>query len=139
MSERKRGPLDKLNHASPISEADLRSRRTGHPNTRHTMKHAPSRHREFGENLRGPYDQQFGQGTKFPPHVTTGNITKMQKEVLTEYQKYHRGQPSKVTNVQEAGGAKRVTVKIRRFGVVLVGAFIRFGSICTLFPDDDKR
>jgi len=137
MFERKRGPLDELNHASPITEADLRSRRTGHPNTGRPMKHATSRHREFGETLQGPYNQQFGQGTKFPSHVTAGDITKMQKKVLGEYQKYHRGKPNKVETVQDAGGAKRVTVKIDKYGVSRVGAFIRYGSICTLFPEDD--
>jgi len=104
------------------------------------MSHAASRHRDFGDDtkLESTRGGGFSQGGTFPRHVNAGQITEMEKMVAEEWEKYRQGRPSKIVSVQDAGGAKRITVAINKFGVEDVGAFIRVGQTCTVFPEDDN-
>ena len=122
-------------HSSSEIEPDLRSRRVAHPETGRLMKHSVCRHL-LHEDLRWPNGELFNQGTLFPEHLTAGQITKIERMVLEEYQNYLHGKKSNVRLVQKANGADRVVILLKKFGVEEVGAFIRNGSICTVFPED---
>ena len=103
------------------------------------MKHSTSRHRDLRAGTLNWQDkeQPFGQGGVFPPHVNAGQITEIERYVLQQYQRYKRGQPSQICSINSAGGAERLVVTLDKFGVRRVGAFIRNGSICTVFQEDD--
>lgn len=128
--------MKKIFHSSSDMEPDLKSKRVEHPVSGRPMKHSVSRHCNL-DGLRWQDGQVFGQGTPFPRHVNAGQITEIEKFVLNEYQNYMRGRPSQVIAVQDAGGADRIVVNLGKFGVGEVGAFIRNGSICTVFPEDE--
>jgi hypothetical protein len=44
---------------------------------------------------------------------------------------------SQVVGIQRAGDAYRITVRVDKYGVELVGSFIRNGQVSTVFPEDD--
>lgn len=124
-------------HSSPVMEPDLRSRRATHPKQpEQLMKHSISRHCAI-EQLCWPDGSPFAKGTPFPKWVKPGHITRMQKLVLQEYQRYRKGVKSKLVSVQPAGDAERIVVRLKLYGIRDVGAFIRNGSICTIFPEDN--
>jgi len=117
---------------------DLLSRRAASSQNGRIMPHAVSRHCDLGE--RQPLRDDggiFGQGTLFPPYVNSGQIGKLQEMVNSEYHKWLKGRRSKVFLVQDAGGADRVTVKVKKYGIRFVGGFVRNGKIATVFTEDD--
>ncbi|HNZ84648.1 MAG TPA: hypothetical protein PKH59_02175 [Candidatus Woesebacteria bacterium] len=118
---------------------DLESRnRAVNPNTGALMPHSVSRHLDRGGEVFRDNGNRFGQGTLFPPHVKSGDITKIERIVSVEYYKFKRGRESKILSCQEAGGADRITMNLGQFGVEIVGSFVRRGSLCTVFPEEER-
>ena len=137
---REKGWLVRIFHSSPDMEPDLRSKRTIHPITGREMKHTVSRHCDLGvDELSWPNGQKFGRGSQFPSHVSAGDISRIQKIVLVEYQNFKKGRRNNILNCQDAGGADKVMLKLEKYGVEIVGAFIRNGSICTVFPVEERK
>ncbi|HOR01953.1 MAG TPA: hypothetical protein PKZ92_01700 [Candidatus Woesebacteria bacterium] len=110
--------------------------RAVNPNTGALMPHSVSSHRNgvFREN-----GNRFGQGTLFPTHIKSGDITKIERMVALEYYKFRKGRESKILSCQNAGGADRITMNLNRFGVKIIGSFVRRGSLCTVFPEESKE
>ncbi len=98
--------------------------RAVNPNTGALMPHSVSSHRNgvFREN-----GNRFGQGTLFPTHIKSGDITKIERMVALEYYKFRKGRES------------RITMNLNRFGVKIIGSFVRRGSLCTVFPEESKE
>jgi hypothetical protein len=134
---RESGWMRKIFHSSSSMEPDLKSKRVANPASGTLMKHSAAGHRGDIEELTWPNGQEFGRGELFPKHVTPGDITKIEKFVLQEYQKYMHRQSSQITSFQDAGGSHRIVVWLGKYGVDKVGAFIRNGSICSVFPEKD--
>lgn len=127
--------MERLFHGAPPTEADLRSRR-GVDQRGKVVKHAVSRHMPTKE-VTHPDGNVFGKGTPFPAHVRPGDITFIEKHVAREFQLWKRNLNSQIVDAQECGGAFRVRVALYKFGVGHIGAFVRNGSVCTVFPDDE--
>ena len=75
----------------------------------------------------------------FPTHIKSGDITKIERMVALEYYKFRKGRESKILSCQNAGGADRITMNLNRFGVKIIGSFVRRGSLCTVFPEESKE
>lgn len=109
------------------------------PNTGALMPHSVSRHLNHRNEVFRENGNRFGQGTLFPAHIKSGDITKIERMVALEYYKFRRGQESKILSCQDAGGADRITMNLNQFGVKIIGSFIRRGSLCTVFPEEGKN
>lgn len=119
---------------------DLKSKnRAVNPNTGTLMPHSVSRHLDRGVEVFRNNGSKFRQGSLFPPHIKSGDITKIERIVAGEYYKYKRGMESKILSCKDAGGADRITVNLDKFGVTTVGSFVRRGGMCTVFPEDGAR
>lgn len=130
--------MERIYHSSASMEPDLRSKRGARATEpSKQLKHSVSRHCSLDE-VQNEDGSPFRVGTTFPKWVKPGDITRIQKIVLDEYQKYMHGKKSRVESIKDAGGAERVVVLMRKYGVKKVGAFIRNGSICTVFPEDNE-
>src|SRR3989344_4945086 len=106
-------------------DSDLISRRAVHPANGKVMPHACARHRDLGGRPRWPDGNTFGQGTLFPPYVTSGQIKKIQRLIAAEYAKYRQGLPSRVIEARPAGDSMRIKVELDQYGIGTVGSFIR--------------
>lgn len=138
VTREKRGFLQSLFGRRKSRTPDLYSNRALHPETNNFMPHAVSRHKNFGGKL--IYHQTgelFTQGRGiFPKHMSAGQINEVGKIVLEEWQNFKTGRKTKITSVQDAGGSVRIIVRINKFGVGDVGAFVRYGQVCSVFPED---
>lgn len=108
------------------------------PNTGSLMPHSVSRHLDHGGEVFRSNGNRFRQGTLFPPHIKSGDITKIERIVALEYHKHKKGKESKILNCKNAGGADRVTMDLNRFGIGIIGSFVRRGGLCTVFPDENN-
>lgn len=128
-------------HGDMDRTPDLLGRRAVNPDSERIMPHAQSRHYDFGDEveLTHPDGNKFGQGTLFPRHIRPCDLTDIQKTVRDEYILHKKGQPSRVVDSREAGGAVRVTVELKKYGVKKVGGFLRNGQVCTVFPEYDEE
>lgn len=130
--------MKEIYRSSACMEPDLRSKRgsrAAQPDK--PLKHSVSRHCALDDEVLNEDGSPFRVGTTFPKWIKPGDITRIQKIVLGEYQRYKHGKSSQVTSITVTGGAERVVVQLRKYGVRRVGAFIRNGSICTVFPEFD--
>lgn len=109
------------------------------PNGGMLMPHSVSRHLDHGGEIYRINGNKFKQGSLFPAHVKSGDITKIERTMMMEYHKYKQGKKSKILSCKNAGGANRVTMKLNQYGVNVVGSFIRRGELCTIFPDINKN
>lgn len=117
----------------------LTTKRAVHKTTGVTLPHVASRHVDYGDvPLIHPDGNPFAQGSLFPPNVTAGVVTKIERQVQQEYDRFRRGHQSRITRFQSAGGAERVTLNLRTHGVTRLGAFIRGGVVATVFPEKSK-
>jgi hypothetical protein len=118
---------------------DLETRnRAINPRSGVLMPHSVSRHIDYGEEIYRNNGNKFSQGTLFPTWVKSGDVTKIERQVATEYYKFKQGRKSKILSCKEAGGANRITMELKQFGVEIVGSFIRKTGLCTVFPEDIK-
>ncbi len=105
----------------------------------HLKPHAPSRHQVNESGLVHPSSGfLFGQGTLFPNHVQAGDITHIERTVQHEWDMFQDKRKSAVHDVRDAGGAKRISVRLDKFGVRTVGAFVRNGQVVTVFPEESN-
>lgn len=112
--------------------------RAVNPSTGTLMPHSVSRHINHGGEVFRNNGNKFGQGTLFPAHVRSGDITRIGRQMAFEYHRFKQGYKSKILSCKGAGGADRVTMDLNQFGVEIVGSFIRRGELCTVFPDENK-
>jgi len=109
------------------------------PRSGKLMPHSVSRHLDYGEEIYRNNGNKFSQGTLFPAHVKSGDITKIERQVASEYFKFKRDRKSKILSCKEAGGANRITMELKQFGVEIIGSFIRKKGLCTVFPEENKK
>ena len=127
-----------MQEMSGLRVPDLTTKnRAINPNSGCLMPHSESRHLYFETCLSRENNNRFGQGSLFLHHVKAGDITEIERITAYEYHKFKKGLESKITNCQNAGGAERVTLELNQFGIKRIGSFIRRGSICTVFPEDE--
>lgn len=106
--------------------------------SQHLLAHAPSRHRDLGQDVQllHPDGRNFGQGTLFPRYITTAHITEMENIVQNAWEKWRKGYPSKIHACQSASDAYRVMVRLGKYGIKYIGAFIRDNQVATVFPEE---
>ena len=127
------------------SRGDLLSRRGYHPDSRHCIGHAQSRHCDYGENPVHENGNIFGQGTKFPKHIRPGDITRIRTIVYNAWRFHYHGRAkpqNPVEVVHKYGdGSTRIAVQLNMLGLTRVDAIVTHnGGIHTLFvPYSDVR
>ncbi|MBN1169010.1 hypothetical protein JXA63_03920 [Candidatus Woesebacteria bacterium] len=116
---------------------NLRGKRAKDTEEDLTLTHVDSRHRgDDRELVHEDCGMPFGRGTQFPPHVNAGNIREMEKTVEGEWRNYTKGHPSNIKEAKPAGDAMYVEVRMDKYGVRLVGGFLRQGQVATIFPEE---
>ncbi len=112
--------------------------RAVNPSTGSLMPHSVSRHLDHGQDVFRNNGNKFGQGTLFPPHIRSGDITRIERRVASEYYRFRQGYKTKILSCKNAGGADRITMELNQFGVEIVGSFVRRKGLCTVFPEENK-
>jgi hypothetical protein len=101
--------------------------------------HEATRHQDSGQNfLKKDGSVIENRGTLFPPHVSSGDISKIKKHVERQYALHRMGRASSVVGVESARFGKKVIVRVDSFGVSVVGAYVMMGHIMSVFPEESN-
>jgi hypothetical protein len=121
---------------------NLLTKRGLDPKSGENPNHIDSRHRDDGRKLKHPRGGKFGRGTLFPSHMDSSDISRVERLVQKEWDKKKKNRPNSILDEQYVPGgengqpAYRITVKIKKFGLKKVGAFIRRNEVATVFPEE---